>query len=106
MAMYNFMREFVDNQIDTYEDGHIRSFIDTYIKEMNETDAKNRGYLYQQMLMVCTDFLFPSLSAIEAQVSFLLRHLLHRNDVLIKIQAEIDEVVGCGRLPSLDDRVQ
>ena len=54
--------------------------------------------------MICTDFLFPSLSAIESQVSFLLRLLLHRPDVLNKVQAEIDDVVGAGRLPSLDDR--
>ncbi|KAG5669890.1 hypothetical protein PVAND_000181 [Polypedilum vanderplanki] len=105
MKMFNFMKEFVDKQIATYEEGHIRSFMDTYIKEINEADGKDRGYLYDQMVMICTDFLFPSLSAIEIQVSFLLKHLLYHNDIMIKIQEEIDDVVGQGRLPSLDDRI-
>jgi hypothetical protein len=106
MQMFNFMKEFVDKQIASYEEGHIRSFMDTYIKEIHEADGKDRGYVYEQMLMICTDFLFPSLSAIEAQVAFLLRHLLYRTDILTKIQAEIDDVVGEGRLPGLDDRVK
>lgn len=99
------MKEIVDRQIATYEDGHVRCFMDTYIKEMKDAEGENRGYLYDQMLMICTDFLFPSLSAIETQVAFLLRHLLHRPDIVGKIQAEIDDIVGVGRLPALDDRV-
>lgn len=103
--MYEFMRDFVDRQIETYQDGHIRSFMDTYIKEMKEVDGKQRGYLKEQFLMIVTDFLFPSLSAIESQVAFMLRHLMNRPDLMKKVQEEIDDVVGQGRLPSLDDRV-
>jgi hypothetical protein len=105
VLMYEFMREFVNRQIETYQEGHIRSFMDTYIKEMNEVDGKRRGYLKEQFLMIVTDFLFPSLSAIESQVAFMLRHLMNRPDLMKRVQDEIDEVVGQGRLPSLDDRV-
>lgn len=72
---------------------------------MNEVDGKKRGYLKEQFLMIVTDFLFPSLSAIESQVAFMLRHLMNRPDLMKRVQDEIDEVVGQGRLPSLDDRV-
>lgn len=106
MEMYNFMKEIVDRQVATYQDGHVRSFMDTYIKEMRKVDGKNRGFLYEQMIMICTDFLFPSLSAIETQVAFLLRHLLHRHDITKRIQDEIDDVVGQGRLPELNDRIK
>lgn len=105
MDMFKFMREIVNKQVDTYQEGHIRSFMDTYIKEIKEANGKDRGYLVEQLQMICTDFLFPSLSAVESQVAFLLRHLMHRQDVLERVQREIDEVVGSGRLPSLDDRV-
>lgn len=57
-------------------------------------------------MMICTDFLFPSLSAIETQIAFLFKHLLYRTDIIEKIQREIDNVVGSGRLPELDDRMQ
>ena len=58
------------------------------------------------MMMICNDFLFPSLSAIETQIAFLFKHLLYRTDIVEKIQRELDNVVGSGRLPELDDRMQ
>lgn len=108
MEMIDLMREIVDRQIATYEDGHVRSFVDVYIKEIKESEASGEqtDFLYDQLVMMCTDFLFPSLSAIEAQVAFLLRFILHNENVMRKIQDEIESVVGSGRLPELDDRVK
>lgn len=108
MAMFDFMKEIVDRQIASYQEGHTRHFMDVYIKEMKEAEAKGEksAFFYDQMVMMCTDFLFPSLSAIEAQVAFLLRFMLYNRDVMKKIQDEIETVVGSGRLPELDDRVK
>lgn len=108
MAMFELMREIVDRQIATYQAESVRNFIDIYIKEIKEADAKGEqtGFLYDQLLMMCTDFLFPSLSAIEAQVSFLLRYLLYNEKAMKRIQDEIESVVGTGRLPELDDRIK
>lgn len=106
--MTNFMKDIIDRQIETYEDGHIRSFLDMYIEKMkrDEESVKKDGFMYDQMLMMCTDFLFPSLSAIEAQVAFLLRILVDNKRILKKIEDEIEKVVGSGRLVNLDDRVK
>lgn len=104
--MLDLMKIVIAKQKKTYEDGHARNFIDVYIKEIKETEANhtNSGYLYEQLLMVCTDFMFPALSAIETTIAFLFKHLLYRGDILKKIQDEIDTVVGSGRFPGLDDR--
>lgn len=106
--MLDLMRIVIDKQMQTYEDGHVRNFIDVYIREIKKTRANgtNSGYLYEQLLMVCIDFMFPALSAIESTIAFLFKHLLYRDDILKKIQDEIDAVVGGGRLPGLDDRVK
>lgn len=108
MEMSSLMRGIIDKTLSTYQDGHVRNFIDLYIKEMNEANVTgvNRGYLYDQLLMICTDFVFPSLSAIETTIAFLFKHLLYRNDILKRLHNEIDSVVGAGRLPELDDRVK
>lgn len=108
MEMCKLMEQVIENQMKTFEDGYVRNFIDVYIKEMkrDQQDANPRGFIFDQLLMVCTDFVFPSLSAMETQIAFLLKRLLHRTDILRKIQAEIDAVVGNGRLPQLDDRVK
>lgn len=108
MEMVDMMREVVDKQIATYQEDHVRNFMDVYIKEIKESEAggENTGFLYDQLVMMCTDFLFPSLSAMEAQVGFLFRFLLYNPNVMKKIQEEIDNVVGSGRLPELDDRIK
>lgn len=108
MAMLDFMKEIVDRQIASYQEGHIRHFMDVYIQEMKDAETKGgkTAFFYDQLVMMCTDFLFPSLSAMEAQVSFLFRFMLYNEDVMKKIQEEIETVVGSGRLPELDDRVK
>lgn len=108
MQMCDLMRSIIDRNVQTYQEGHIRSFIDLYIKEMHEAQEKNAktGFLHDQLLMICTDFVFPSLSAIETTISFLFRYLLSRPDVLKLIHDELDAVVGSGRLPELDDRIK
>lgn len=108
MKMCKLMEHVIEKQKKTYQDGHVRNFIDLYIKVIRESEetGEGSGYLWDQLLMICTDFLFPSLSAIETTVAFLLKHLLYRKDILMKIQKEIDVVVGGGRLPKLDDRIK
>lgn len=108
MAICDLIKNLTDKQMKTYEDGQVRSFIDLYIKEIKsaESSGVRNGFLYDQLVMILTDFLFPSLSTIGTQVTFLFKHLLYRKDVQQKIKDEIDKVVGSGRLPTLDDRAR
>lgn len=57
-----------------------------------------------QLIFTCIDFGFPSLSAVSTTLSFLIQQILTNPEVLQKIQNEIDQVVGQGRPPNLDDR--
>lgn len=102
------MKEVIDHQVKTYQDGHIRSFLDVYIKEIKEAEEKNENsdFTQDQLIMICTDFLLPGLTAVNSQIAFLFRTLLHHPDVLKNIQDEIENVVGSGRLPELDDRIK
>lgn len=108
MELWEYLNEVIDKAIATHQDGHARNFLDLYIKEMKEDKSTgvNRGYLYDQLLMISVDFMFAALSAVEMTIAFLFKHLLHHIDVLGRIQDEIDAVVGVGRLPELDDRVK
>lgn len=55
--------------------------------------------------MICTDFFFPSLTAVPVTFAFLIQRFLLEPQALVKMQKEFDEVVGIGRLPQLDDRI-
>lgn len=59
-----------------------------------------------QLIMICIDFLFPPLSAISTVVTILIQQIAVQPEIQIKIQEEIDGVVGNGRLPNLDDRIK
>lgn len=47
MTMYEFMKEIVTRQANTYQEGHIRHFMDLYIKEIKDAEQKgeNSGFL-------------------------------------------------------------
>jgi len=107
--IYQFFAKMIDHQIETYEDGFERNFIDLYIKEMKKTELdgnNNSSFNREQFIMAIVDFTFPAFTAVGVQMSFLLQYFLLYPDVQKKIQTEIDDVVGNGRLPTLDDREQ
>lgn len=56
--------------------------------------------------MNCTDLIMPTFSTLSAAMSFFLQRMILQPEIMQRIQNEIDVVVGSGRLPRLDDRVQ
>ncbi|XP_034485747.1 probable cytochrome P450 304a1 [Drosophila innubila] len=99
-----YFSEFVDRHLATYDDSCERNFIDLYIAEMKKSPPKEFGFNREQFIMGLVDFSFPAFSAIGVQLSLLVQYFLLYPEVAIRIQREIDEVVGCGRLPTLEDR--
>lgn len=61
--------------------------------------------LDEQLVMICTDFFFPALTAVPVTFAFLIQRFLMQPEMMQRMQNEIDEVVGGGRLPELDDRI-
>lgn len=62
--------------------------------------------LDDQLILTCIDFTFPPLSALSTTVTFLIQQICLDPSIQYKIQKEIDNVVGNGRLPTLDDRIE
>lgn len=59
-----------------------------------------------QLIMTCIDYSIPPISAVPITVAFLMQRLILQPEYQAKIHKEIDEVVGNGRLPTLDDRIK
>lgn len=59
-----------------------------------------------QLIMMVVDFFFPALTGVAIQASHLFHLLCLQPEFQTKIHKEIDEVVGEGRLPGLDDRIR
>uniref|UniRef100_W8BF24 Putative cytochrome P450 304a1 n=2 Tax=Ceratitis capitata TaxID=7213 RepID=W8BF24_CERCA len=104
--LFEYFGKIVDQHIATFDESSERNFLDLYIKQMREEhDAGQTDVYYRaQFLMGLVDFAFPAFTAIGVQVTFLIQYLLLYPEVTKRIQAEIDNVVGRGRLPTLEDR--
>ncbi|XP_065088873.1 probable cytochrome P450 304a1 [Ochlerotatus camptorhynchus] len=98
----------VNKYLTSYDENHIRCFLDRYIHEMKKTtplEGDAFTFQYDQLIMILWDMLLPTLSGTAIQLSMLLQRLLLNPRVALKVQQELDDVVGRGRLPTLDDRV-
>ncbi|KAH8374703.1 hypothetical protein KR200_004194 [Drosophila serrata] len=100
--VHKYFSDIVDRALETYEEGVERHFMDVYIAEMRR--SLGYGFNREQFIMGLVDFSFPAFTAIGVQLSLLVQYLMLYPEVTQRIQREIDEVVGCGRLPSLEDR--
>lgn len=106
--MYKYFEDFIDRHIKTYDESSERNFLDLYIKEMKKAEMKGTAetttFRKNQFVISLIDFSFPAFTAIGAQLAFLVQYFLLYPDIQKKIQRELDEVVGSGRLPTLEDR--
>lgn len=59
-----------------------------------------------QLVMTLVDFGFPPFSALSQTMTFMVQLVCHKPEIQRKIQEEIDQVIGEGRMPTLDDRVK
>ncbi|EDW81725.2 uncharacterized protein Dwil_GK12215 [Drosophila willistoni] len=100
--IYKYFEEFIDHHIDTYDESCERNFLDLYITEMKKCSCN--GFNREQFIMGLIDFSFPAFTAVGVQLSFLVQYLMLYPEVMKRMQEEVDEVVGCGRLPTLEDR--
>lgn len=58
------------------------------------------------MVHTTVDFMFPSITAIGITISHALLRLVQQPELIKRCQNEIDDIVGHGRLPTLDDRIK
>ncbi|KAH8383766.1 hypothetical protein KR009_010405 [Drosophila setifemur] len=100
--VHKFFADFVDRHLQSYEEGVERNFMDVYIAEMRR--GPGYGFNREQLIMGLVDFSFPAFSAVGVQISLLVQYLMLYPEVTKRMQREVDEVVGCGRLPTLEDR--
>ncbi|GLV43690.1 Cytochrome P450 304a1 [Carabus blaptoides fortunei] len=73
------------------DDEEVRNFYDRYTDKMKDNENDDNST-------------FSAVTAVTAVVVQVIYSLLHHPECRNKMQKEIDEVVGCGRLPTLDDR--
>ncbi|ETN61335.1 cytochrome P450 4c21 [Anopheles darlingi] len=111
MKVNAFIESVINKYRETYDEAHVRCFLDLYFREMQKKqettlpkDGKEFSFQLDQLILGLVDFFFPAISGATTQLALLLERLLLNPHVITRMQQEIDQVVGQGRLPTLDDR--
>ncbi|KAF4519027.1 hypothetical protein B566_EDAN001612, partial [Ephemera danica] len=69
-----------------------------------EKDQKDSTFTDDQLVMVCLDMFVAGSTTTSNSLSFALLYLSRYPKVQIKIQQELDEVLGAEQLPTLADQ--
>jgi len=93
----------LDDQKTTISENNDRGFVDKYLKKLNKDD-KSDSFTEEQLIILLIDMMFAPFSAIPIVITFAIKYMLHYPGVMKKVQNEIDNVVGIGRLVTWEDR--
>ncbi|KAG0710129.1 Methyl farnesoate epoxidase [Chionoecetes opilio] len=95
-------------QVDNFiKANYPKDFIDIYLNEMEkQKDDSSTTFTEKQLLATCTDIFNAGTETGSATLSFGILLLTLNPEVMRKVQAELDEVVGRSRMPSLEDRTK
>ncbi|XP_019865636.1 probable cytochrome P450 304a1 [Aethina tumida] len=102
----NFLQGVIDEHRKTFIPHDHRDLIDVYIQEQKDREEQGEvgSFTDEQFLIVILDCMFPAGIAIGHTLNFHFVNLINNPGVQVKMQEEIDRVVGRSRLPTLDDR--
>ncbi|XP_068631506.1 probable cytochrome P450 304a1 isoform X2 [Battus philenor] len=105
-CVLDLVTKVIDEALHSHDQSYERHFLDVYIKKMKEERKlmKKTTYSVDQLALICTDYMFPTATALGMVICFLIEQMLLHPEVQEKIHEEIDRVVGRDRSPTLDDR--
>ncbi|XP_011880568.1 PREDICTED: probable cytochrome P450 304a1 isoform X1 [Vollenhovia emeryi] len=102
----NILKEIIQKHLEfhkiTFDKNNDRGFIDNYLKKMNEDEANS--FTDEELIILLIDILMPAFSALPGTITHTIKYLMHHPRVMEKVQNDIDNVVGTGRLATWEDR--
>ncbi|CAL1274087.1 unnamed protein product [Larinioides sclopetarius] len=103
-----FIAEVVDEVKENYDPNNPKSYIDSYLQQMEELKKKGKlqesSFTDQRLKANALNLFLEGTESVSSTVANLLLELSKHPDVQRKIQEELDSVVGRERLPSWTDK--
>ncbi|KAF5307365.1 hypothetical protein FQR65_LT07082 [Abscondita terminalis] len=107
IKMRDFFKKIVEQRKLTFSDDHKSDFLDTYLSKMLQLQKEGldfTNFTEKQLIWTIADYFLPSPNVIGPSLSMLWMHLCMFPEIHVRVQEEVDRVVGRSRLPTLDDR--
>uniref|UniRef100_A0A7E4V6Z0 Cytochrome P450 n=1 Tax=Panagrellus redivivus TaxID=6233 RepID=A0A7E4V6Z0_PANRE len=84
------------------------NFCDAFLKEMSDRggeDASKHNFSHRQLRNACLDLWVAGLESTTTTLSFAILYSIRHPECAALARAELDEVIGCDRLVTLDDKI-
>ena len=113
--MLQFVRGVISEHRETLDPENPRDLVDAYLMEMDAADRRkaeagvdNKDIFHgfdaeTQMEQIVLDLFSAGVETLKTSILWAIVYMLHNPEVKEKVQKELDAVVGCERLPTLDD---
>uniref|UniRef100_A0A8C6YF75 Uncharacterized protein n=1 Tax=Naja naja TaxID=35670 RepID=A0A8C6YF75_NAJNA len=101
----DFIRNEVDTHKETLDPENPRDFIDCFLLKL-EKEQNSSIICMEDLVMSVFQLFIGGTDTTSSVISYALVVLARFSDVQVKIQQEIDEIVGANRAPSMEDRMK
>lgn len=119
--MFQYYKEVINRHRETFDKDNIRDVIDFYLLEIANADANQQqssstnsksqqSGLFEgvdqdeQIMQIIGDLFSAGMETIRTTLSWLIVYMLRNPSTKLKIQEELDRVVGRQRMPTMDDK--
>ncbi|KAJ7992923.1 hypothetical protein DPEC_G00267110 [Dallia pectoralis] len=101
----DFLKEEVDKHQEDWDPLNPRDYIDTYLTEINKKKEDPKAGFNTEGLVICTLDLFEAgMESVATTLRWALVYMMKYPEIQVKVQAEIDRVIGQSRQANMSDR--
>lgn len=104
-----YFQSIIDEHRNTFDPNLVRDLVDAYLLEIMHNKETGKPDLFhnldsdRQIRQVLGDLFSAGMETIKNSILWAMVYMLHYPEVMVKVQEEIDAVVGHYKLPVLDD---
>lgn len=105
---FNTLVDFISQEIKRHKQdldhNNPRDYIDTFLIEMENHKTSDLGFSETNLAMCSLDLFLAGTETTSTTLLWALVYLIKNPDIMEKVHAEIDRVIGHNRLPTMADR--
>lgn len=103
--LFGFLTEKIEEHKEKLDEDNPSDFIDMFLLEMKKSNA-HPSFHMDELLQLLSDLFIAGSDTTSGSLSLAFLYMVLYPEVQVKVQKELDDVVGRERLPSLNDKTK
>ncbi|XP_014664715.1 PREDICTED: cytochrome P450 2C20-like [Priapulus caudatus] len=105
--IFGLLQQKIEQHVGAFDSNNLRDFTDTYLAEIKQEAKRGASRCFftdEELLFILTDLFMAGTETTSTTLRWGLLFMLKYPMVCKKVQSEIDDVIGRGRLPTMADK--